>query len=296
MTELVNAKHQPDYRQLVWLASYPKSGNTWVRLFLDAYFLADLNINDVMTSVSDDRAGLYATGAQTRPECLPIELQHLTRPMALLRLVTNFNEANHGIPLYVKTHHANMLANGVEMLPFSLTRSTIFIVRDPRDVVSSFAKHMGCDIDQAIEWMDDKYKTLSSTAGCMSDFISSWDGHTLSYLNGDTHNIRTFRYEDMRADPVKEFTAILRHSGVDPEPLRVRQALKLVELDKLRDMEKIDGFMESSIHAKNEFFGKGEVGGWSDKLTPGQQHKIEKKFGRVMKRLGYLEKKVGTWH
>ena len=286
-----------DYKQIVWIASYPKSGNTWVRLFLDAYFLADLNINDVLTSVSDDRAGLYATGAQMRPEAMPIELQHLTRPMAMLRLVTKYNESNHGIPLYVKTHHANMLANGVEMLQFALTKATIFIVRDPRDVVPSFAKHMGCDIDQAIEWMGDKYKTLASTEGCMSDFISSWDANTLSYLNGDTHNVRTFRYEDMRSDPVKSFTEILRHSGVDPDPLRVRQALKLVELDKLRDQEKTDGFMESSIHAKNEFFGKGEVGGWKDKLSDLQKYRIEKEFGRTMKRLGYISgKKAATWH
>lgn len=286
-----------DYKQIAWLASYPKSGNTWVRLFLDAYFLADLNINDVVTSVSDDRAGLYAMGDGSKPERLPIELQHLARPMAMMRLVTQYNSANHGIPLYVKTHHANMLANGVEMLQFALTRLTVFIVRDPRDVLPSFAKHMGCDIDQAIEWMSDKYKTLSSTEGCMSDFISSWDVHTLSFLNADTHNVRTFQYEDMRADPVKEFSAILKHSGVTPEPLRVRQALKLVELDKLREQEKIDGFMESSIHAKNEFFGKGEVGGWKDKLTDKQKYRIEKQFGRVMKRLGYISnKKAATWH
>ncbi|MGB5336345.1 MAG: sulfotransferase domain-containing protein, partial [Woeseiaceae bacterium] len=204
---------------------------------------------------------------------------------------------NHGIPLFVKTHHANMLTNGVEMLPCALTRSTIFIVRDPRDVLPSFAKHMGCDIDQAIEWMTDKYKTISPSDRCMADFISSWDAHTLSFLNTNTHNVKVFRYEDMRADPVKEFSAILKHAGVTPEPLRVRQALKLVELDKLREQEKIDGFMESSIHAKNEFFGKGEVGGWKDKLTPKHQHRIEKDFGRVMKRLGYMSnKKAATWH
>lgn len=287
-------KGSSDYRQIVWIASYPKSGNTWVRLFLDAYFLNELDINDIVASVADDRAGLYDVGDGSQPERLPVDLQHLTRPMALLRLVRTYNADNHGIPLFVKTHTAHMLANGIELLPESLTKAVIFIVRDPRDVVSSFAKHMGCDIDQAITWMDDKYRTLTSAPGRMADFTSSWDGLTLSFLNADTHNVKVFKYEDMRADPVGVFSEILRHSGVDPDPLRVRQAIKLVELDKLRDIEKDMGFMESSPHAKNQFFGKGEVGGWKKKLSAKHAYRIEKLFRRVMKRLGYMEKSVGT--
>ena len=285
-----------NYKQIVWIASYPKSGNTWVRLFLDAYFLAELNINDVVCSVADDRAGLYAIGDGSNAECLPIELQHLTRPMALLRLVKQYNEANHGIPLFVKTHTAHMLANGIEMLPESLTKSVIYIVRDPRDVAPSFAKHMGCTLDESIKHMDDKFRTLSPRKGCMADFTSSWDDNVRSFINADTHNVGVFQYEDMRADPVKEFTKILLHSGVDPDPLRVRQALKLVELDKLRDIEQQMGFMESSPKAKDQFFGKGEVGGWKDRLDTSQVYRIEKQFGRTMKRLGYAKDKAAIWH
>ena len=285
-----------NYRQIVWLASYPKSGNTWVRMFLDAYFLDEVDINDVVCSVADDRAGLYAIGDGTKAEELPVDLQHLTRPMAFLRLVRQYNKANHGIPLFVKTHTAHMLANGVELLPMSLTKSVIFIVRDPRDVLPSFSKHMGCDLDQGIEWMNDKYRTLASRETRVADFISSWDDHTKSFLNADTHNVRVFRYEDMRANPVEQFAEILRHAGVEPDLFKVKRALNLVELDKLREAEKKEGFTESSHHAKDQFFGKGEVGGWKGKLNDKQRFRIEKLFGRVMKRLGYTKDKAATWH
>jgi len=285
------------YRQIIWIASYPKSGNTWLRLFLDAYFLNELNINDVVASVSSNRAGLYDIGDGSKVGDLPVDIQHLIKPMGMTRLVRAYNTQNHGIPLFVKSHTAHMIANGVELYPMSLTRAVIFIVRDPRDVLPSFCKHMGCDLDQGIEWMSDKYKTLTDKQGLMADFLSSWHAHTNSFLNADTHNVKVFRYEDMRAEPVKVFSEILRHAGVDPEPLRVRQALKLVELDKLRDIEKDMGFMESSTHAKDQFFGKGEVGGWREKLTEKQQYRIEKLFGRTMKRLGYMDtNKAASWH
>jgi hypothetical protein len=274
------------YQQIVWLASYPKSGNTWVRTFLDAYFLGELDLNELVCSVTDDRKDRYQIGDGSDINNAPVDIQHLARPMNLLRLVKAFNANRFAdVPLYVKTHNPNMIVNGVELLPRQLTRATIFIVRDPRDVLPSFAKHMGTDLDQAIEWMTDKWRVLNGTENKVMDLISSWSEHTKSFLNNPPCTL--VKYEDMRADPEREFTRILEASGAPVDPIRIRKALDMVDLQKLRQREARDGFKESSPHAKDQFFGKGLVGGWQDKLTPRQAHALEKAFRRTMKRLDY---------
>lgn len=275
-----------DYNQIVWLASYPKSGNTWVRCFLEAYVLGEVDINDLVISIPDDMAARHLIGDGSNPIEYPVDIQALTRPTALLRLVRQY-EANkiQGVPLFVKTHNAHMLANGIEALPSSLTKATVYLIRDPRDVVVSFSKHMGADLDKGIEWFLDKYRVLEDKRGTkMTDFISSWPRNAASYCNADSHNVMVVRFEDLKLDPVKWFTHILEHSGIEPDLERVKQAIKTVDISKLRKQEKDKGFRESSPHAENKFFGKGKAGGWKDVLTPAQARKIEKGCKSMMNR------------
>lgn len=275
-----------DYKQIVWLASYPKSGNTWVRCFLDAYFLGEIDINQIVCSSSDDNSKLHQIGDGSDPRELPIDLQQLARPMAMLRLVRMYNEEKiPGVPLFLKTHSANMLTNGIELLPVSLTKAVIHIVREPRDVVPSFAKHMGITIDKAIEFLGDKYRVLKTDEGAkMMDFISSWRLHTQSFVDGDSHNIKTFVYEDMIKNPVDSFSAILEHAGVEPDRERVKKALELVKLDKLKKQEKDKGFTEASPMTKEGFFGDGGSN-WKTKLTPIQAKRVEKITSTMLKKI-----------
>jgi len=275
-----------NHRQIVWIASYPKSGNTWARCFLDAYFLNDVDINEIVTSVSDDVAGVYQVGDGSDITKLPIDIQNLARPMAMLRLARMHNSTRgDSFPLFVKTHQPHLVANGIEIIPECLTKAVIFIVRDPRDVLPSFARHMGKDMDMAVEWMTDKYRTLSSNDNRVGELISSWDKHAISYLNADTHNVLIVRYEDMIANPVTEFARMLEHAGVTPDMEKVKRAVEVVNIDKLKSQEEQAGFKESSPYAKNQFFK-------AQKETPAPKHihRIEREFGRVMKRLGYINK------
>lgn len=281
-----------DYKQIIWLASYPKSGNTWVRLFLDAYFLGELDINEIICSIADDRADKQQIGDGSDVVTMPVDVQQLTRPMGLLRLVRAYNNEGSKLPLFVKTHTGNFLANGIELLPETLTKSVVHIVRDPRDVLPSFAKHMGRDIDTALEWMQDKYRTINGDETRVADYISSWSYHTNSFLNTDTHNVHLVRYEDLRANPIGAFAGILKHAGIEPDMTKVAKAVQMTELSRLRKTEASDGFRESSPHAKDQFFGAGKVGGFHDKLTPRQIHLIEKACRTHMKRLGYLKKRA----
>lgn len=282
-----------DYQQIVWLASYPKSGNTWVRCFLDAYFLGELDINDIVCSIPDDSAYTHLVGDGSDVREFPIDIQALTRPMALLRVVRQYEAGKlPGVPLFVKTHAAHLLANGIEMLPLALTKAVVYIVRDPRDVILSFAKHTGQSVDEAIDKFFNKYSVLQAKEDMkVGDFVSSWPKHVASYVNADSHNVLVIRYEDMKADPVVEFTKILEHAGVEVDQDRVQRAVDTVTLENLRAQEAKNGFKESSKHAKDQFFGEGKTGGWVGKLTPAQLHRIEKGCQSMLKRF-YPERAV----
>lgn len=267
-----------DYKQIVWLASYPKSGNTWVRCFLEAYVLGEVDINDLAISIPDDISYRHQVGDGSDPKTYPVDIQALTRPMSLLRLVRMYQDNKiEGVPLFVKTHNAHVVANGIELLPMSLTKSVIYLVRDPRDVVVSFSKHMGCDIDQGIKWFLDKYRVLEDNRSAkMTDFVSSWSANVSSYANADTHNVLCVRYEDLKENPVEQFTKIIQHAGLVPDVQRVRRAVEAVAISKLREQEKDKGFRESSPYAKDKFFGEGVTGKWRDVLTLPQKYKIER--------------------
>lgn len=280
-----------DYKRIIWLASYPKSGNTWTRCFLDAYFLGDVDLNEIVTSVSDDVAGLYQLGDGSDITKEPINIQQMARPMAMARLV-RMHDASRGdsLPLFVKTHQPHLISNGIELLPEGLTKAVINIVRDPRDVLPSFSKHMGQDLDSGLEWMQDRYRTLKAVSGRVGELISSWDNHVNSFLSADTHNVLTIKYEDMLSDPIKEFAKILKHSGIEPDMYKVEKAVNAVDIARLREKEQKEGFTESSPHAKNQFFGEG---GKSSRKQLEHKHlfKIDKQFGRIMKRLNYIDKR-----
>lgn len=283
------------YREIVWLASYPKSGNTWVRLFLEAYFLGEINLNEMVVSVADDNAARHTIGSDWDPRDLPVDLQQLTRPMGLLRLVLAYRQDKIvGVPLFVKTHNAHMIVNGIEQLPECLTKSVIYIVRDPRDVLLSYAKHMGQETDEAIKSMLDVYRVLEAKdAMKIADFISSWSRNVQGYMQADTHNVKIFKYEEMRKEPIKAFSEILEHAGVHPDRERIKRALDMCAISKMQEKEKEEGFLESSPKNNDGFFsGGGKIGNWHDKLSMIQLRKLERGCESMMRQLGYLEGKA----
>lgn len=254
--------------------------------------MGEVDINEILCTVQDDPGNVYQPSTGDDIVSMPVDIQQLARPMAMLRFVLAYNtEGKTEVPLMVKSHCPHALINGIELLPHALTKGVVYLTRDPRDVVLSFSKHMGIDVDQGIEYMTDKYRTLNADNGRVADFLGEWGTHVRSYLNADSHNVKHFRYEDLKVDTEGTFMRVLAHIGLPVDENRVRKAVELTRLSKLQNQEQRDGFKESSPHARNQFFGKGLVGGWRDKLTSKQIYRIEKAFGSVMKRLGYLEKR-----
>ena len=273
----------------VWLASYPKSGNTWLRLLLDSMHSGGAAVNLESTALNAPQASdrnLFdeALGLKSS-DLTPVEVEVL-RPRAFF-----LEAANAQKPLFRKVHDAwRYTKEGEELFPSTLTHTAIYMVRDPRDVAISLAHHMSVNIDDAIEMMSDTTFTLAPVAQGLSillpQVLLSWDKHVESWLDRSGLSPLLLRYEDMLEDPVACCRAICSRLGWTLKEGVIDAAIEQTSFRRLADQEKRTGFSERGAPDR-PFFRAGRAGGWLNILTTDQIRRIEKSQGLMMKRLGY---------
>lgn len=268
--------------KLVWLASYPKSGNTWVRAFLHNYILnaeTPCSINSLVDfSVSECAMAFFGAPGEVMA---PREVQ-ARRPQvheALTRL--------HEDLVFVKTHNANLDAHGVPLCTPTVTAGAVYIVRDPRDVALSYAAFTGKNVDEIIGFMAQDGAANASDGTQVFELLSSWSGHALSWVAAPRRLL--VRYEDLLSEPERYFGRIIRFlgtAGVAPEPERLRRAIEFSSFSTLSSQEAKEGYRAGSAKG-GTFFRAGKAGGWREALTPGQASEIWAAHGPVMEKFGY---------
>ena len=269
---------------ITWLASYPKSGNTWIRAFADAYlFDRPVDLNNIHSSESDANFKWFQTMS-------PVPMSMLDAPARLLfRTAGLFNlSMMNRPPFLVKTHNMYCSLYKIPMFPPNTIKQVIYVVRDPRDVAISLADHVGEDIDTAIELMgSDKFLLLGDF---MPSMVGNWSTHIQTWKAAATVEKFPFtiiRYEDLLHQPVTTFTDILKAWGQPVDEARVRRAVKNTKFEVLQEAEDaIDGdFRDKSSHS-DRFFRVGRSQ-WRDDLTKEQIQRIEGTHQDVMKELNY---------
>ena len=273
---------------IVWLASYPKSGNTWLRAFLANYQSKDrgpVSINHLDSNPSnraafDDLAGIEAS------DCSNVEIDCL-RPEIHRYLAKGCSET-----LFWKTHDAFTLTpNHEPLIPISGTRGAIYIIRNPLDVAISFAHHFNISVDEAIRRMgNDDYAIAETKKGLhiqLRQRLLSWSGHVCSWVDQQAIPVCIIRYEDMYLRPAETFGTVLRFVGIDLSEDRLNRALSHSSFAALREQEKSRGFKERSPNA-SVFFRTGQTGSWVTALTPVQINKISDRHALAMSRFSYL--------
>lgn len=272
-----------------FIASYPKSGNTWLRLFLLAYSdPAAFDINGRSANFTlDTNADVYEQVAKEELQTLTDTEARLLRGAVLVRLSRLAWQHTEG-PAYLKTHSANVTVNGMSWIPPDFTERSVYILRDPRDVVVSMADHLGQSIDQTIGTMASEQRKLDRGFGGVHVPLMSWSLHVGSWLRDLPYDQMALRYEDMTGDPDRWFQAVLNFFGIAFERGRFNEALELTRFDRLKADEDARGFDARSGHQKR-FFRSGQAGGWRDVLTGEQTARIEADHGEMMRQCGYLE-------
>jgi aryl sulfotransferase len=272
------------------LASYPKSGNTWFRAVLSSVrgHGEDVDINAMSLVNSADR--------MTLDRILDIRTSDFTqREAARLRpLAYEAAAAYSGAEVVLKVHDAWLPTFADSPLPFppDMIRRVILIVRDPRDVASSFAVHMGLTLEQAIAQMNNPNYVLAGPNGRMppqlAQRLSTWSEHTRSWMEAQGLAIHVVRYEDMKARPHRTFRAALDFLGAPVPDEVLDAALTATRFDRLKAQETERGFRERSKVAQS-FFREGRSGGWRESLSPQQADRITADHRTMMTTLGYLD-------
>lgn len=265
---------------LNFVASYPKSGNTWIRLVCTAYALGAEDALDVRY---DDVSTLDVQPVSPRPvPDMSLQEEVMVRPASMLMLRRRVQEQT-----LVKSHHASMQVNDQHLWSANFTERVVNPVRDPRDVCCSAAEHFGMTLEETVEFMAEENATIGGDDK-LHHLLGTWSQHVQSWLNHDRVPVHTVKYEDLHADTYGEFEAILEFLGVEEvDEEKLEDAIEACRFDRLQEVEERVGFPEKSDHA-DKFFRRGETDGWKDELDDELVQQIEEDHADIMEEMGYL--------
>ena len=275
---------------IFWLASYPKSGNTWMRIFLTNY----LQNGDEPADINNLDGGPIASAREVFDELVGVEASALTlaeiealRPQVYTRFARDLEKDE-----FLKVHDAYTLnADGLPLFPPEATQGAIYILRNPLAVAPSLANHINNSLEQAIEILNDTFspETKHRSVGLGPQLPQNWmgwSGHVNSWAKAPGQRVLLVRYEDMKHNPFAVFRAVVRFSGLEEDEARIRKAIEFSSFETVRKQEQEHGFRERL--RSPAFFRKGESGGWRSELSPEQITCIVTAHADTMRRYGYL--------
>ncbi len=275
---------------IYWLASYPKSGNTWFRVFLANL----LNQNDRPADINNLSISLMASSRKIFDEVTGVPSSELTfneilnlRPEVYKHLSAQAKEL-----IYQKIHDAYITTGrGESLIPQEATKGVVYFIRNPLDVAVSFAYHSACSFDKMIQIMNDPGYSFCGNPQKMHNQLTqkllTWSGHVKSWTEQSTLPVYIVKYEDMVTQTFETFKKALDTLGLDKPDEEIFRAIQHSNINELQKQEKEKGFSEKSSRSVS-FFRKGKIGSWKDELNPQQANQIIHDHKEVMQQFGYL--------
>ena len=292
---------------IIWLASYPKSGNTWVRTIINELIYTDNNYDNVFNNASknirqfpaySDFKDSFEFTSQDRTKINKQKLINTT----IKNWINLQNKINQDkkIKLF-KTH--NLLGKfKIDNQEYSFTNldntiGVIHIVRDPRSIISSLKNHFSLDTEEEAKemildentWSGLKYKNS------VPNYFSSWSNHFNSWKRFPKNN-HLIKYEDILENPVKEITRIVvylkRFFKLELDEKRIINIAEKTSFKNFKKNEENGKFYENALdfnrNKKIQFFFLGPENNWRKLLKQKTILEIENKFNIEMKELKYI--------
>ncbi len=278
-------------RGIIWLASYPKSGNTWVRLLLGNLLglQEDENAGDGFLrtlGISSSREMFERLVGLNTFELSDAEIDRL-RPATYRLMAERAKQA-----VFIKAHDAFRVAPGGEPLfPGDCSRGVIYIVRNPLDVAISFAHHRGDRTpDEIVKNMNDPdYWLAGGSSEQLRQVLFDWSSHYRSWTEQGSIRALVVRYEDLSSDTAAQLRRIVAFCGIEEARFvrSIEDAVEASRFERLQQKEAERGFAERSPKAER-FFRSGRIGEGREKLPHELQRQLIAQHGDVMRELGYL--------
>ena len=285
---------------IIWITSYPKSGNTWIRSLLCAYLFSKdgkFNFNLLENIKQFSGKNLLSDPNNNSENQLRIIENWITS-----QKIINKDKKIH----FLKTHNALCTINGNKFTDAFNTMAALYIVRDPRNLITSLSHHYEIDLKEAFRFLTNKKKTIFPINFMEGDKVKNtyqdvnvlgdWSGHYKSWKNIGFCPIKIVKYEDILFDTHAVFISILEFLSkfmklkIDKE--KIRKSINSTNFEILSQMEKKQGFVESTISNKTKqklkFFNLGKKNDWKKLLDHGTIKKIDSVFKNEMRELNYL--------
>jgi hypothetical protein len=279
--------------KILWLASYPKSGNTWFRSFLTALLnQGEIDINKMDTDgIFSDKGYIETILDVSTDDLRPREIESF-RKLAFVHKAQQSNKES-----FVKIHDAYTYSrwDGLPLIPAEGSRIALYFIRNPLDVVLSLANHTGLNIEDTIDKYlnaeDGAFIKKAKTAQQYYQLMGTWQMHVSSWINQTEIPFHVIRYEDMKATPFVTFKKATEQMQLNYSDEAIIKAIAACDFIKLKEQEQNKGFKEKAIPS-SAFFFKGEAGRWKKELSKEQIKKIMSVNEVMMKRFGYWEEAI----
>lgn len=271
--------------RIIWLASFPKSGNTWMRAFLHNL------LRDPRIAYDINRLGEFSFSDST----IHFYKEYIKKPVAEWTnqdVMANRWNVQRDIgrlstdDVFVKTHNAHVEFDGKPMIHMDLTAGAIYIVRNPLDVCISLADHYACSLDESIRILADDTSGTPSGDQLVFEMHRTWSVHVFSWTKEPGPWLHVVRYEDMLNKPMVAFSRVTRFLGLNSPRDRIERAIKASSFESLRAQEDARGFRERSYKAE-KFFRVGKAGQWRERLTKAEIERVVDNHKVQMERFGY---------
>lgn len=278
-------------KKIIWISSYPKSGNTWIRYFLSNYFFNKKKINSDFSILNKI--------VKFPPYKL---LQNLSIEDEIKKSAYNISKYWSDIQLkiidkeedfvFLKNHNALVSVEGRSFTDHNFSLAFIYVVRDPRDIAVSYSNFdKTLNIDKSVERIITKnlYCHVSKKYPLDVEVLGSWKFNYYSWKSGAPEVPRIIiKYEDLINNTYQtklkiiEFLSNILNFNIDTN--HIKYSIEQSDFKRLQEIESITKFHESS----NTFFNSGKIGQWKNILSKEQITKIETFCKDEMKELGYL--------
>jgi len=271
---------------IVWLASYPKSGNTWMRAFL-ANLIANRSepvpLAELHRYCEDEARPELFTRVAGKPSTeLSLDEIIALRPHVHALIAANANGTR-----FVKTHNYAGALDGHPLHNPDVTAGAIYIVRNPLDVAVSMTHHFGIGVDAAIERLANEQVATENDSMFVTQILGSWSLHVKGWADLASERVLVLRYEDLIEKPAKHFAKAAKLIGIGQDRARIERAAQHAAFRNLASMEKKHGFVEVSEKA-SRFFRAGKTNQWREALSREQVLRVIGAHREQMARFGYV--------
>ena len=282
---------------IFWIASYPKNGNTWLRSLLSAYYFTKNGnfINDkILKNIPQFPEKRYFTNFDYDKSIPASTAQFWIKAQEIINKEKKIK--------FFKTHNIYGSLNNTDFSNKYNSIGAVYIVRDPRNVITSMMNHFEMNKDDALNFMlnEKKFTYDHFKKNDYSDFqfISSWEKNYKSWIKNKDFPIKLIKYEDLLDKTfyvVKDLinfinkTCNLDHNF---DKSKAQNAIDTTSFEKLKKIENDHGFSESiksKSRDKNKvpFFHLGPNNNWQKIFDPNFANKLNTIFKETLEELRY---------